>query len=65
VLDALRRLWHYPMSRSQVWLALIAFLVAVFLLSGMDARAPLLVIGFFILIGVIPYLVQRFLGRPK
>jgi hypothetical protein len=37
MLDALRRLWHYPLSRRQVWVLMLALLAALYFLLGIYA----------------------------
>jgi energy-coupling factor transporter transmembrane protein EcfT len=59
MLDALRRLWHYPLSRNQVRIGLLTFLLFIFVISGFDPWRPLIAVAVFIVIGVIPYLIQR------
>jgi hypothetical protein len=63
MLDAMRRLWHHPLpvTRLQAWLGLLAILAVLYLLFGV--RVVLVFVGVFVVVGVIPYLWQRYRAR--
>lgn len=61
MLDALRRLGQYPLTRLQAWVLMLTFLAVLYFLFGISE--VLAFIAFFFIVGGIPYLFQRYRKR--
>ncbi|MEP7082852.1 MAG: hypothetical protein ABI841_07765 [Chloroflexota bacterium] len=59
----LRRIWHYPLTRWQVRLAFLVFLIAEYFVFGMNLLPPIISSVALLVIGGGPLLIQRLRSR--